>query len=144
MEYQEKIALLKKYREASKMVEYYKRDLEQYRVTNEQAKSQHITGMPVAHGSTSDLSDYIVALGVIRDKMYSKMLQAERMKLNILVWTESLEDVDERLVINYHYIHGNTFDQIAEKLVYNKSTIKRKHKSAVNNLPDPERNDLWL
>lgn len=143
MEYQDKVELLRKYKEAHKLAKYYQDEVEQYRATKEQAKSQQITGMPFAHGGSNDLSDYIVKLDEISNKMYKHLREAEQTKLNILVWSESLNDVDERLIINYHYIKFMTYKQIAEILSYDESTVRRKSKSAVNNLPDLK-NNIWI
>lgn len=144
MEYQEKVALLKKYKEAMKIARYCQEEVDQYRETKAQAKSQQITDMPIAHGIKSDLSDYIVTLDEIKDKMFSNLLYAQRMKLNILVWTESLEDVDERLIINYHYIQGKTFKWISEELKYHERQVMRKLKKAIENLPDPDFESKWI
>lgn len=144
MDYKEKVLLLGKYRDALKMVKYYQEEIEQYRATKEQAKSQRITDMPISHGNQSDLSDYIVKLEEMQGKIYSKLIEAERLKTNIMVWCESLDKVNERLVIQYHYLQGHNLGWIADEMHYSRRTVERIRDKAIINLPEPDFNNLWL
>lgn len=145
MDFNEKVSLLKKYKDAVKLAEYYREELEQYRATKEQAGIQRIDDMPHAKGNQKDLSYYIVELEKKEGKLYKSLLKAERLKTNIAVWCESLEDVDERLVIKYHYIQMHNYGWIADTLHFmNVKTIQRKHDKAINHLPDPDFKNLWI
>lgn len=138
MTYQEKVEILRKYKDAMKMAKYYQSEIAQYRETYEQAKIQRLSGMPTSHGNNSDLSDYIVKLEEMNGKMYTKLLQAERIKSDIMVWVMKLDNVDERLIIQYHYLQDHKFGWIADEMHYGLRTIKRKHGKAITNLPEPE------
>lgn len=141
MDYQEKVSILKRYKDATKMIDYYKQDLLQYQETIAQAKIQRITGMPSGSGNNSDLSDYIVEIEKKKNKISDALLKAERIRTSIMCWCEQLSNVDERLVIQYRYIKFHNFGWIADELHYAERTIARKHYRAVMNLPDLD-NDI--
>lgn len=126
------------------MTKYYQEEVEQYKQTKAQAKSQQITDMPVAHGNNTDLSDYIVKLDEMYDKVYTNLIKAENMKTNIMVWCESLENLNERLVLMYRYIQGHTFGWISEQMYFSERSVSRIHNKAIEHLPEPDFINLWV
>ena len=50
----------------------------------------------------------------------------------------AVPDTDERMVLRYRYIHNMTWEQISDELNESVSTVKRRHKSALENVVLPE------
>lgn len=50
----------------------------------------------------------------------------------------AVPDTDERMVLCYRYIHNLTWEQISDELNESVSTVKRRHKSALDHVVLPE------
>lgn len=50
----------------------------------------------------------------------------------------AVPDTDERMVLCYRYIHNLTWEQISDELNESVSTVKRRHKSALEHVVLPE------
>lgn len=50
----------------------------------------------------------------------------------------AVPDVDERMVLSYRYVHNLTWEQISDELNESVSTVKRRHKSALDHAVLPE------
>lgn len=51
---------------------------------------------------------------------------------------DSVENVDEQLVLRYRYLHGQTWEDIADTLCADRSTVLRWHSKALTNVIIPE------
>lgn len=50
----------------------------------------------------------------------------------------AVPDTDERMVLSYRYVHNLTWEQISDELNESVSTVKRRHKSALDHAVLPE------
>ena len=50
----------------------------------------------------------------------------------------AVADTDERMVLSYRYIHNLTWEQISDELNESVSTVKRRHRSALEHVVLPE------
>ena len=50
----------------------------------------------------------------------------------------AVPDTDERMVLSYRYIHNLTWEQISDELDESVSTVKRRHKSALDHAVLPK------
>ena len=50
----------------------------------------------------------------------------------------AVPDTDERMVLSYRYVHNLTWEQISDELNESISTVKRRHKSALDHAVLPE------
>lgn len=51
----------------------------------------------------------------------------------------AVPDTDERMVLSYRYIHNLTWEQISDELDESVSTVKRRHRSALDHVALPEK-----
>lgn len=61
------------------------------------------------------------------------------LKAEIRTAVEQVENINERLVLQYRYIEGMTWERIAERLFADRSTVIRWHRKALKNFAVPEK-----
>ena len=78
------------------------------------------------------------------EKEHAAMLeQLLALKNQIIETINTVENVDERLVLRYRYICNNTWSAIGDKLCFDERTIRRWHDRALTHVTLPA-NPIWV
>ena len=80
-----------------------------------------------------DLSDYIVGLSEIESKLIKLKSERFQVQKEIVEKIEALEDETERAVLDYRYIRGLQWEEIAVKMNYSYRNVTRIHGRALLN-----------
>ena len=103
-----------------------------------QSQARRITtvykAVPGGGGPGSGRAEVIAQILQLEEviKADTKRLQDELMTVRFMI--NSLDDFQERVILNYRYINGKTFEVIAEKLSYEVRQVYRIHGDALKNL----------
>lgn len=103
-----------------------------------QSQARRITtvykAVPGGGGPGSGRAEVIAQILQLEEviKADTKRLQDELMTVRFMI--NSLDDFQERVILNYRYINGKTFEAIAEKLSYEVRQVYRIHGDALKNL----------
>lgn len=108
------------------------------------ARSQQETGMPAAHGSEHDLSDYFSGRDELIEFFVEKQTECMGIEVDIhkrldqIEGKDSKETAELRLVIKYRYIDGLQWWQTAKKLHVSVRTAQYLEIDAAIKFPLPE------
>lgn len=103
-----------------------------------QSQARRITtvynAVPGGGGPGSGRAEVIAQILQLEEviKADTKRLQDELMTVRFMI--NSLDDFQERVILNYRYINDKTFEAIAEKLSYEVRQVYRIHGDALKNL----------
>lgn len=103
-----------------------------------QSQAQRITAVykavPGGGGPGSGRAEVIAQILQLelQIKADTKRLQDELTTVRFMI--NSLDDFQERIVLNYRYINGKTFEAIAEKMSYDVRQVYRIHGNALKRL----------
>lgn len=127
----EKIGYLSQYINLKKSIARLEEQRQELFINNV-CPSINYSGTPGGHVKR-DLSDYIVGLSEVESKLIK--LKAERFQLQreIVEKIEALEDETERAVLDYRYIRGLQWEEIAVKMNYSYRNVTRIHGRALLN-----------
>lgn len=127
----EKIRYLSQYVDLKKSIERLEEQRQELFI-NKVCPSINYSGTPGSHVKR-DLSDYIAGLSEIESKLIK--LKSERVQLQseIVEKIEALEDEAERAVLDYRYIRGLQWEEIAVKMNYSYRNVTRIHGRALLN-----------
>lgn len=87
-------------------------------------------GTPSGNGT----EDALLRLAQTEEETMERLRELVRMREEITVVIKSLPNTDEQAILIRHYLAYETFDLIAEKMHYDESTIRRKHKRALDKI----------
>lgn len=102
------------------------------------SQAQRITAtykaVPGGGGYGSGRTEVIAQIGQLEDRVKadSERLQEELVRVQFMI--DSLENFQERIVLQYKYVNGWTFERIATKMRYDVRHVKRLHKNALKKL----------
>ena len=102
------------------------------------SQAQRITAayktVPGGGGSESGRPEIITQIIQLEKtiKVDTKRLQDELLMVRFMI--NSLDDFQERIVLQYRYVNGKTFEEIAAKISYDVRQIYRIHGNALKNL----------
>lgn len=74
----------------------------------------------------------------LEEKIKTNMDKLVRLREQITRSIDSLDNVDEQMVLRYRYLHHYTWEQISHELRGDPRTIRRWHKSALSHIAIPE------
>lgn len=128
-EIEKKKEYLKSYLPKQKAAERISEDIERFR----QAKmypSVSYDGLP--HGNEHhDLSDYIVALENLINKLVKARYERVQVYTNILNQIELMQDETEKELLKFRYLRGLQWDDICIELGFEWAQVHRIHKKAL-------------
>lgn len=81
----------------------------------------------------TDLSDYMVTLEKLTNKLYSAKYKRIKLYSTILEKTEEMEDEIEKNLLRAKYIHMKTWEEVADIMGYGNTQIHRLHTKALLN-----------
>jgi len=88
------------------------------------------TGSPSDNGTETAL----IRLADTEQRTQERLQELVRIREEITVVIEAVPDLDAQSILIRHYLAYETFEQIAEKMHYDKRTIQRKHKQALDKI----------
>lgn len=113
MTYDEKVEYLKSYRDKFDQLTY--------------VDSQIMGIKAISYGPTLGTRQSIEQLYAKKDAIFNEMEKIEHT-------IDALENVQERLVLKYLYIHLMQYDEVAERMKYSERHIRRLRNKAIVNL----------
>ncbi len=127
----EKIRYLSQYTNLKKSIERLEEQRQELFI-NKVCPSINYSGTPGSHVKR-DLSDYISGLSEIESKLIKLKSERVRLQSEIVEKIEALENETERAVLDYRYIRGLQWEEIAVKMNYSYRNITRIHGRALLN-----------
>lgn len=127
----EKIGYLSQYINLKKSIARLEEQRKELFINNV-CPSVNYSGVPGSHVKR-DLSDYISGLSEIESKLVKLKSERFRLQSEIVEKIEALEDETERAVLDYRYIRGLQWEEIAVKMNYSYRNITRIHGRALLN-----------
>lgn len=91
-----------------------------------------LSDMPKAPGGTNRLELAVEKLLENADELSEKIREALRAKREIETAIDRLQDPTLRQLMKYHYIDGNTWEQVAVRMQYSWRQTVRLHGKALN------------
>ena len=88
------------------------------------------TGSPSDNGTETAL----IRLADTEQRTQERLQELVRIREEITVVIEAVPDLDAQTILVRHYLAYETFEQIAEKMHYDKRTIQRKHKQSLDKI----------
>ena len=133
MEYSEKTAWLKRYRD----------DLETLRSLNAEAEevrsiadgiSINWSGMPGGSSGPTKAEKALEALEALMNKINADKAEIISRREEIMKCIDAVEDKRERTILRYRYINGFSWPEVVARLGYDERYVKRMHCRAVEAL----------
>lgn len=112
MDYNEKVKYLKSYRDKDDRLTF---------INNQLVGVKAISYGPSAIGKHKSTNEYLAE----KEEIVGQMFVIENL-------INSIPDINAKTVLGYKYLQYLTFDEIAKKMKYSKSTIRDKHKLGIN------------
>lgn len=126
---------LKRARKADESVKYWRSRLEHDReLALGGAKELHNSGTYINNSGNSK-ENILVNLAETERKFQEKKAELAHICDEINSVVEKIEDEDLQAVLVWHYLKFLTWEQTAYKMHCDVSTVKRKHKKALEKLP---------
>lgn len=83
-----------------------------------------------AAGNTTE--DYLIRLADTQERVQEALRALVEIRDEITRAIENVDDPDMQAILVRHYLAYETFEVIAERMHYSESTVKRKHKRALD------------
>jgi DNA-directed RNA polymerase sigma subunit (sigma70/sigma32) len=81
---------------------------------------------------------YLERIEILENKINEEIDLLVALKTEIHEVISKVQNIDERMVLRYRYIHSYTWEQIGDELNADKSTIRRWHGNALSHVVLPE------
>ena len=92
----------------------------------------------VSHNGDAPFVRSVEKIFLLEEKINQEIDTLVDLKQQMRGVIAAVPDTDERMVLRYRYIHNMTWEQISDELNESVSTVKRRHKSALENVVLPE------
>ncbi len=133
-EYEEKKEYLMSYLRACRRIDNLKDQLRSLREVEQSAKTQRLSDMPKGGTGQQDLSALMARLEDLRTEIYNKILEAQKIRLDIEETISNIQDGMEQKVLRLKYIEGLKWKDIGTRIGYSNKQAQRIYKKAVKNL----------
>ena len=102
----------------------------------------HGGGSPGGTPSGNSTEDALIRLATTEQETQQRLRELVAIREEITQAIAAVDDYDMQAILVRHYLAYETFETIAEKMHYDKRTIQRKHKTALEKVviechPDP-------
>lgn len=91
-------------------------------------------GGGLSGGESNSTEAALLRLAETEQKTREKLIELMQIREQITQAIEAVEDYDLQTILIRHYLAYETFETIAEKMHYEKRTIQRKHKAALEKM----------
>lgn len=92
------------------------------------------TGDGSGGGQGNGTEDALIRLAQTETETRERLRKLVEIREEISTAIRQVDDPDMQAILVRHYLAYETFEQIAEKMHYDKRTIQRKHKRAIDNV----------
>lgn len=123
-----------RYRDAERMLEKLKVELDIARANSNGVRAIQYSDMPKSHSCTGDLSDAIVIYEQIIDKIATYEKRRAKVMAEIMEAIETVEDANEQLVLSLRYISLLEWSEIAARMNYSERRVFQIHGAALQTL----------
>ena len=134
MSIEKKKEYLSSYRNMQKRIINLREQLESLREVERSAKGRRLTDMPKGGARQQDLSDLMVHIEELRDKISDKIWEANKIRVNIEDAIAGLRDADEQRVLRLRYIEIKKVGTISAEMGYSPRQINRIHGRALKKI----------
>lgn len=131
-----KIRVLSQYHWLLDEISYLEECKKECRINKLSPKAIEYSDMPKGSGGMSDLSAYAAKIDMYERDIDALMQSSIDKKRMIMEWIGQSIEAQDRIILTHRYIDWDTFEQIGEKMGYGEKTIRMKHNTAIDNLPD--------
>ncbi|MCI8514118.1 MAG: hypothetical protein HFI93_05750 [Lachnospiraceae bacterium] len=138
---EEKKEYLRSYRAAQKEVEILEEAIKGLRDQEINPALRQPDGMPKGSGF-HDLSDYAARLDGLEREWQAKKWEAVDRYHRVMTDILAISDETERRLLQYRYINGYTWEQIADSMMYSYRWILKLHGRALEHLRVSEKCSL--
>ena len=128
-----KIERLNRYQRISEQVEHLKDKVEELETQLEGVGAQCLDGMPKG-GSGTDKERLINEIDDLKTHIIKQTIKSIKEQFYIYEAIDKLNDIVLALIIQYRYIDGMEFKDIAMKMCYSERQVYRFHILALNEL----------
>lgn len=135
-ENEKKKEYLRQYGKSQKRIDNLKEQLLSLKETEQSVRSQQMSDMPKGSSRDKDLSDLMVKIEELDEKIKDEMVKSAKTKIMIEEDILSLQNEDETRVLRMRYIESRQWEEISAKTKYSKRQTLRIHGSALKNFKD--------
>lgn len=92
----------------------------------------HGAGSPGGTPSGNSTEDALIRLATTEQETQQRLRELVAIREEITQAIAAVDDYDMQAILVRHYLAYETFEMIAEKMHYDESTVRRKHKKALD------------
>ncbi len=125
---------LHKYIQAKKGIDDLKKQLSSLREVEMSAKSQQLSDMPRGSSYNGDLSDLMVRIEKLKEKIQKEIKRSIEIRVTIEESIFEIPNKDEAKLLRMKYIELMGWKEIALKMHFGRTQIYNIHKNALKNI----------
>lgn len=133
---EEKKQYLLRYGVIKKRIRNLKEQLVSLQQVEKSAKTQQLSDMPKGSSRQKDLSDLMVKIEKLQEKINDEITESLKIKVEIEEGILNMEDEDESTVLRMRYIELMDWIRISYEMKYSKRHTLRIHGNALENFKD--------
>ena len=130
---QEKIQLLRQYRNALQKIEILQKDLMRWRELGEKV-TPSLTGMPQGGQNVPKVEQAAVMICDIENEINERIKQLSELYMRILNAIETVDDINLQNLLHRRYIQGQKWEEIAVNMHYSYMHVCRLHGQALEKI----------
>lgn len=134
MSNEEKKKYLNGYRNVCLNIADLQEQLESLRLAEQQAKGQQLSDMPKGGHRKQDLSDVIIRIETLKDKIDKEIVKSINRRIEIENTILGVEDATERRLLRLRYIEFLKWEEICVRMEYSWMQIHRIHKKVLEKI----------
>lgn len=133
---EERKQYLLRYGVIRKRIRNLKEQLVSLQQVKKSAKTQQLSDMPKGSSRQKDLSDLMVKIEKLQEKINDEITESLKIKVEIEEGILNMEDEDESTVLRMRYIELMDWTRISYEMKYSKRHTLRIHGNALENYKD--------
>lgn len=133
-ENEKKKEYLRQYGRLQKRIDNLKEQLLSLKETEQSVRSQQMSDMPKGSSRDKDLSDLMVKIEELDEKIKDEMVKSAKTKIMIEEDILSLQNEDEARVLRMRYIESRQWEEIENRMKFSRRQVLYIHGRALNNL----------
>lgn len=132
---------LTRYRNAVRESKEIELEITRLRMQYRAPSAINYSDMPKAHNSERDMSDYMVKLEELTEKLYARYEKCLGIMIDIEMRLDRMENQEEREIIRHRYTDItdkgklSSWQSVADSVCYSVRYVKSKHGSALQHFP---------
>lgn len=134
MSNEEKKKYLNGYRNVCLKIVDLKEQLESLRLAEQQAKGQQLSDMPKGGHRQQDLSDVIIRIETLKDKIDKEIIKSMNRRIEIENTILGVEDAKEKTLLRLRYLEMLKWEEICVRMKYSWKQIHRLHAKALEKI----------